>query len=489
MDDRKYRLSLLAIIEAGAILRLWGLGQLQLWYDECFTLLAARQDFPTMIRATMTDVHPPLLYILQWGLIRLFGEYSWVMRLPSALLSIAALFLTWKLGERLKISRPAILAALAFLSVNTVQLWYSQEARMYAIFQFLVLCQALLILQRRWAPLSFTLLVMLWLHNYGLIFLPVMGLFALWQIRKEIEAELPAVLIAFIVPVLLWFPWVWVLASQMGMVAQGYWIAPINLGEVVYDMNGVFWGIVSKEPIDSIVVLIGVGMFSLTIIRACQRREHGSLLWLALAPLGLAVVISLVWKPILLFRGLIGCVPPLTLAIMETLAGARQTVTHRAIAAAILVPALICMQFTYWMGHTSAKGMDRVVAQNTILPEYREGDVVMHLNDGTAVMLMALTPGLPQIELKTSCHPPVGALSDATRAELGIKQYSMEEALAKYQRVWFVAGIGSTSYKCEEDYFRNLSAWGEQKFQGEQSKYMTSGVWLYDLSKQSHYSR
>ena len=229
MDDRKYRLSLVAVFETAVILRIWGLGQLQLWYDECFTLLAAKQDIPTMIRATMTDVHPPLLYLIQWVLVHIFGEINWVMRLPSALASIAVLFLTWKLGERLGISREGIIAALLFLTVNTVQLWYAQEARMYAILQMLVMVAVLAIFFRRWWVLGIANVALLWLHNYALFYLPVMACMALWELRFELKdkALLFRLSLAFIIPALLWLPWAFVLLNQMTMVAGGYWIAPI----------------------------------------------------------------------------------------------------------------------------------------------------------------------------------------------------------------------------------------------------------------------
>ena len=154
---------------------------------------------------------------------------------------------------------------------------------------------------------------------------------------------------------------------------------------------------------DTLMVLIGAGMFSLALIRSIQHKSNGTLLWLALAPLVLAIGVSLTWKPILLFRGLIGAVPFLVLALMERLAGAQQSKTYRVVLAIILIPAFLGANFSYWAGHTTAKGIDQVVAAQTIRPVWQDGDVIMHLNDGTAVMLMALVPDLPQIELQTNC--------------------------------------------------------------------------------------
>lgn len=486
MDNRKYNLALAAIFETGIILRFWELGRAQLWYDEAFTLLAARLDIPGLIRATASDVHPPLHYLIQWAIIRLFGEQNWAMRMPSALCSVAAMFLMWQLAKRMNISRPAILTALGFMALNPVQLWYAQEARMYPMLQLLVLLQVLFVLDRHWWLLCIVTAIALWLHNYALIYLPVIGVLALWVIwRSEDCAEnkrLETVLYGFtgvVIPLALWLPWAFTLASQMKTVAAGYWIEPVNIGTAIYDLQGIWWGIIHKAPFDSIAVLVFAGLFAFTLIRSAQRREHGVLLWVALAPLLLATTASIVWKPMLLFRGLIGSVPALTLVVAEVLAGQRQTALNRSIAALIILPVILAGQVTYWANHATSKGMDHYIVDAHIRPEWQPGDVLIHLNDGTGIMLSALVIDLPQFEMDSPCNPPIGAITAETREAVGIQKISLAAADEQYHRVWLIGGVGSTSNRCEEELLHTLSSGGKPMYL-ETSDLIMAGVWLYE---------
>jgi len=131
--ERWALLSLLAIVLLGAVLRFYGLDVQSLSDDELASWdFSNRGTLSQVIEGVRGDIHPPLYFLIlrfaQW----IFGDSEWALRLPSAvagLLSIPAIYL---LGKKLYSEREGIIAAL-FLTVLWAPIYYSQEARPYAM--------------------------------------------------------------------------------------------------------------------------------------------------------------------------------------------------------------------------------------------------------------------------------------------------------------------------------------------------------------------
>jgi mannosyltransferase len=133
MLESKALLFLLAIMLLGAALRFYGLGFQSLWSDELASWdISTRESISQVIGGVRSDDHPPLYFLTlrlaQW----IFGDSEWALRLPSAVagwLCIPAIYL---LGKRLYSEREGLIAAL-FLAVFWAPVYYSQEARVYAM--------------------------------------------------------------------------------------------------------------------------------------------------------------------------------------------------------------------------------------------------------------------------------------------------------------------------------------------------------------------
>jgi uncharacterized membrane protein len=172
MSRRLERLALLASLLLGAMLRLGRLGGRSLWLDEAATWFYAQQPLPA-IWANYLDPHPPLYYAAMHFWLRL-GESELILRLPSALLSLLALALLARLGGRL-IGRRGALLAVALLALSPLDLWYAQEARMYAPLAFICLLMALGLAQGGWrGALLFALALLLGLY-LSYLALPLWG--------------------------------------------------------------------------------------------------------------------------------------------------------------------------------------------------------------------------------------------------------------------------------------------------------------------------
>jgi 4-amino-4-deoxy-L-arabinose transferase-like glycosyltransferase len=117
----------------GAALRLYDLGGKTLWYDEGFSLWMARHPLPEIWRLSwLADFHPPLYYAVLRGSLLMLGDSEASLRLPSALLGILTIPLTYALGRVIGGRRLGLLAAL-LVAFSPLHVSYAQEARMFAL--------------------------------------------------------------------------------------------------------------------------------------------------------------------------------------------------------------------------------------------------------------------------------------------------------------------------------------------------------------------
>ncbi len=130
MSKERVTLLLLAAIAVASILRLVWLDRKSLWLDEVVTLQMARTSISDILNARW-DPHPPLYYVLMHYWINL-GESEFLLRLPSALAGILAIPLLYWLVREWSGDWAAIASAW-LLALAPLHIWYSQEARMYAL--------------------------------------------------------------------------------------------------------------------------------------------------------------------------------------------------------------------------------------------------------------------------------------------------------------------------------------------------------------------
>ena len=127
---------LAALLALAAALRFSTLGLQSFWYDEAFTpvhVLHASLG-ATLHGVVHTENTPPLWYVLIWAWSRVFGTGAVALRLPSAVFGVATVAVAWAIGRELTGRRATAIAAAAFVAVNPLFVWYSQEARAYGLF-------------------------------------------------------------------------------------------------------------------------------------------------------------------------------------------------------------------------------------------------------------------------------------------------------------------------------------------------------------------
>ena len=121
-----------AILLIGLALRLYRLGDANLWWDEALAVWGVRQGLPGVTLWTASDVHPPLYFWALWAWSRLAGESEFAMRALSAGAGVLTVAITYRLGARAAGRRVGALAAL-LIATARFHVWWSQEMRMYVL--------------------------------------------------------------------------------------------------------------------------------------------------------------------------------------------------------------------------------------------------------------------------------------------------------------------------------------------------------------------
>ena len=116
-----------------AVLRFAGIGHQGFWFDEASTVVLVHFSPGQMLGLIpQTESTPPLYYCLAWIWARVFGYGEAGLRSLSALAGVLTVPLVYGAGAKL-ISRRAGLIAAALTACNPFLIWYSQEARAYAL--------------------------------------------------------------------------------------------------------------------------------------------------------------------------------------------------------------------------------------------------------------------------------------------------------------------------------------------------------------------
>jgi 4-amino-4-deoxy-L-arabinose transferase-like glycosyltransferase len=137
---------------AGALLRFATLDLQSLWYDEAITAHLLQMDLGGLLRAIPdSESSPPLYYVLAWLWAQVAGSGEVGLRALPALLGTATIPVVAALGRRLGGDRAGLFAAM-LVAVNPLLVWFSQEARAYALLALLAACAALLWLRALEAP-------------------------------------------------------------------------------------------------------------------------------------------------------------------------------------------------------------------------------------------------------------------------------------------------------------------------------------------------
>ncbi len=417
----RFELAVLAVVVAGSVLRLWGLGWRQLWYDEIFSWLVARGSWAALWAATAGDVHPPLYYALLKVSIVFLGDAEWALRLPSAVLSIVGLALTWPLARSFNLSERESLVAVTVMAFAPFQVQYAHEARMYAMLQVLTIGLLLAINGRRWGVAALLCAAGAWTHTYAILFgASVYALALAREVRRPVHptdgspaAEPSRVMFSAGAAALLYSPWAVALAHQVSNARADWWQQPTTPGAIAQTVYHLIFG---QTLWDWPMMLGGLWALVVFIGAATGRRDLG-LKWLTIATPVMALVIEIFYRPIWLPRAMMVVSAPAYLLLGRYLAFDRSRVSIGALG---IIPAILgAMMAPYgspWFSMTNQP-------LAAIAPFIQPGDSIYHADEGSWVLFSRYGQfaGVNQFLLPIP-QRPLGGLTPATLRALSIRE-------------------------------------------------------------------
>ena len=315
---------LAAIVGLAALLRFGFITSQSLWWDEVVTWQQSRLPFGDMLAATAADNYPPLYNILAMASTAVFGETELALRLPSAILGTLNVLALYWVG-RLAAGRPAGLLAALLLAFSPYAIWYSHEARMYALLACSATVFAGTVLSfaerpRWWMGLASILaaIALLYSHPYGAISWGAicLGIVPLLILRRDL-ARLLTLAGLQLLALLAFVPWIGVLLERAADIRSGgFWIEPVtpwslfqllvqlSSGPFLFAATAVGIRLAFGKPAQT--PLAETGRPQLPLVLAFL------LVW-ALLPVLAGAILSWTIQPMLISRYVIASLPPLLL--------------------------------------------------------------------------------------------------------------------------------------------------------------------------------
>ena len=143
MGARAAGVTLIALVVLGGALRFSTLGVQDLWLDEAVTQGLVRMNVHDMlVTLSESEATPPLYYLVARSWVVVFGSGEAGLRSLSALVGTLTIPVAYAIGTTLASRKVGLLFA-GLVAVSPALVWYSQEARAYAL---LVLFSALSLL-------------------------------------------------------------------------------------------------------------------------------------------------------------------------------------------------------------------------------------------------------------------------------------------------------------------------------------------------------
>jgi mannosyltransferase len=221
--------------------RLWHLTGTCLWFDEVFSVHAARHSWAEMFKFVAADIiHPPLFYTVLKIWIGIGGESLVWLRLLSVLLAVATIAPFYLLCRELNLKPKERNLAFTLMAVSGFLIKYTQEVRMYSLLLLLSVTSIWLFVRfvrnsrlRTLAALTVCNLLVVYTHYYGWLLVFAQACVVLTWYRKSFSRFL----LSAAVLLFTYVPWIYAVATfrepARGLAQNIGWIKRPNAGDLV----------------------------------------------------------------------------------------------------------------------------------------------------------------------------------------------------------------------------------------------------------------
>lgn len=192
VQNWKYLAIAVLIVMVAFLLRLYRIGEQELWLDEAFSFHIA--TMPNWVGSLLTDTNPPLYYLLLRVWVQVAGQSEAAIRLFSAVLG--TLFVIAVIWAGKEFFKPCVgLWSGWFGATAPLHIYYSQEARTYTLLSLALLLTYIMVWRalkkdtlKSWTLVSASALVALYSHYFAILgLLAAAFLFVIWPEKQQIK--------------------------------------------------------------------------------------------------------------------------------------------------------------------------------------------------------------------------------------------------------------------------------------------------------------
>ena len=287
-SKRQSFIECLVLLVVAVVLRGWCIGKTDLGYDESFSLHAALQSVPDLVRMLCRGDNPPLWELLLHFWVKVFGVSEVAIRSLSLIFSALTVVPVYWLGEKYLHRFVGVAAALCYC-FSTFSIYMAHECRVYSLIGFCTACSVLLFVSaihdsKRYKFLLLTLVnLMLMYGHYLSVWIIVMEFLValgIKPIRQKIWKPYlmhAAALLLFFAPM---FPVLFTRFFDSGV--NGTWIAKTTSPEALYDF---LWRMCNVPVTTVLAMMVIVSAFIVLIINMVKKK----------CAFGTAGIITLLW--------------------------------------------------------------------------------------------------------------------------------------------------------------------------------------------------
>ncbi len=340
-STRWFLWAIVGLTALGAAIRFSTLGLQSYRHDEAVTagrvLIASLTG--TMHLVWTSESTPPLYYLLAWGWSHLFGVHEVGLRSLSALFGTATVPVAYLAGREL-IGRRVGLVIAALVAVNPILVWYSQDARAYALLVLLSTAALLFFLRARrtasrrdlawWAVFSALALAT---HYFAFFPLAIEALWLLVAVRPLRRAAAAVAVVAAaglaLAPI----------ALHQAQGSNNDWIATFHLTRRLHDAGVAFFagetGLLKHALAPMALFAAAVGLL---LLRGGERERRGAGVALAIGggAIAGALLAAALGQDFVLTRNLLPALIPLAMVGAAGIAAPRSGVIGIAVGAILV---------------------------------------------------------------------------------------------------------------------------------------------------------
>lgn len=281
------------------------IGKESFWLDEIYSVRYATH-FSTFLSAVGNGASSERNMWLYYVLLFLWahvGTSEGIIRLLSAIFGVLGVLTVYQLGKEVYGKKTGLIAS-GLLILNTFYIQYAQEARAYSLLLFLFSLSTLFMYRlgkifsrKNCVIYCLTALAAVFTHIFSLLFLVFQGIYLVWQWRKNPKRVFTIVAIHIGIVVVLYLL-VHNPGRQVGWIPKPQWLQ--------FPLTFIFF---SSGFISALVYAITISWSFL--------KKRDTFFWylvcVAIIPVSVVFVYSMVNKPIFIYRYMIYAVPAIIL--------------------------------------------------------------------------------------------------------------------------------------------------------------------------------